>query len=114
VTLTEEGTEKGPVEGAPEPEVTLPPFDTSAAKAALEAAAANAASCKKPDGPTGKGKVQVTFSPKTGRATSANVVEGAFGGTPVGGCVAKLFRAAKVPPFSGDPVSVAKSFSIPD
>jgi hypothetical protein len=42
------------------------------------------------------------------------VVEGPFGGTPVGGCVAKLFRAAKVPPFTGDPVTVSKSFTIPE
>jgi hypothetical protein len=39
-------------------------------------------------------------------------VGGAFAGTDVGGCVARLFRAAKVPPFSGDPVTVSKSFSI--
>jgi hypothetical protein len=85
----------------------------SAAKAALEGAAASAASCKSADGPTGRGKVQVTFSP-SGRVTSASVVEGAFGGTPVGGCVAKLFRGAKVPAFSGDPVTVAKAFTIPE
>jgi hypothetical protein len=90
-----------------------PPFDMSAAKAALEVAASSAGSCKAADGPTGRGKVQVTFAP-TGRVTSANVVEGAFGGTSVGGCVAKLFRAAKVPAFSGDPVTVAKAFTIPD
>ena len=90
-----------------------PPFDTGAAKAALESASSNAASCKKPDGPTGRGKVQITFSP-SGRATSANVVEGAFGGTPTGGCVAKIFRGARVPAFSGDPVTVSKSFNIPE
>jgi hypothetical protein len=30
----------------------------------------------------------------------------------VGGCVARLFRTAKVPAFAGDPVTVSKSFSI--
>jgi hypothetical protein len=30
----------------------------------------------------------------------------------VGGCVASLFRKAKVPPFSGSPVTVSKGFSI--
>jgi predicted Zn finger-like uncharacterized protein len=94
-------------------EAPKPAFDTSAAKAALEAASSSAASCKKDDGPTGRGKVQVTFAP-TGRATSANVIEGPFGGTPVGGCVAKLFRGAKVPAFSGDAVTVSKSFTIPE
>lgn len=114
VVLAEEGSndQAGAAE-APAEEPTKPPFDTSAAKAALQAASSSAASCKQDDGPTGSGKVQVTFAP-TGRATSANVIEGPFGGTSVGGCVAKLFRAAKVPAFSGDPVTVSKSFTIPE
>jgi hypothetical protein len=78
--------------------------------AALSAAAANAASCKKPDGPTGGGKASVTFAP-SGRATNSTV-SGALAGTDVGGCVARIFRAAKVPPFAGDPVTVSKSFTV--
>ena len=85
-------------------------FDKGAAVAALSAAAASAASCKKPDGPTGGGKASVTFAP-SGRATNSTV-SGAFAGTEVGGCVARVFRSAKVPPFAGDPVTVSKSFSI--
>lgn len=85
-------------------------FDKNAAVAALGAAAANAASCKTADGPTGSGKVSVTFAP-SGRATATSVA-GELAGTEVGGCVARLFRAAKVPPFAGDPVTVSKSFSI--
>jgi predicted Zn finger-like uncharacterized protein len=87
------------------------PFNVAAAKSALSSAAANAASCKKPDGPTGGGKVQVTFSP-SGRVTSAQVVSGPFGGTSVGGCVASTFRRARVPAFSGESKTVTKSFSI--
>jgi predicted Zn finger-like uncharacterized protein len=86
-------------------------FSTSAAKAALSSAAVQAQSCASKGGPTGKGKVQVTFVP-SGRVTSANVVSGPFGGTTVGGCVARKFRAAKVPKFQGAPVTVAKSFTI--
>ncbi len=86
-------------------------FDVGAAKAALEAAAANAAACGSPGGPTGAGKVQVTFA-SSGRVTSANVVSGPFGGTAVGGCVASTFRRARVPAFSGEPKTVAKSFSV--
>jgi predicted Zn finger-like uncharacterized protein len=85
-------------------------FDRSAAIAALGAAAANAVSCKKPDGPTGGGKVSVTFAP-SGRATNSTVT-GAFAGTDVGGCVARIFRSARVPAFAGDAVTVSKSFSI--
>ncbi|HEY1537275.1 MAG TPA: hypothetical protein VGF76_24810, partial [Polyangiaceae bacterium] len=95
---------------APAPAADGAAFDKGAAVTALGAAAANAASCKKPDGPTGSGKVSVTFAP-SGRATMTNV-GGAFAGTEVGGCVARLFRSAKVPAFAGDPVTVSKSFSI--
>jgi hypothetical protein len=90
-----------------------PPFSTDAARSALSAAASKAASCKTSDGPTGSGKVQVTFV-NSGRVTSANVVSGPFGGTSVGGCIARTFRQARVPAFSGDPQIVAKSFKIPD
>ncbi len=44
--------------------------------------------------------------------TSATVQGGPFAGTPTGGCVAGLFRRAKVPPFSGNPVTVSKSFAV--
>jgi predicted Zn finger-like uncharacterized protein len=87
------------------------PFSVSAAQVALTQAATNAAGCKKPDGPTGSGKVQVTFA-TSGRVTSANVAGPPFAGTPVGGCVAGMFRRAKVPPYAGNPVTVSKSFAI--
>jgi len=87
------------------------PFDRGAAVSALSGAASAAAGCKTADGPTGSGRVSVTFAP-TGRVTTA-VVEGApFAGTSVGGCVASRFRGAKVPPFAGSPVTVHKSFSV--
>jgi len=95
----------------PPPAPAAGPFSISAAQAALGSAAGGAGSCKKPGGPTGSGKVQVTFAP-SGRVTSANVAGPPFAGTPVGGCVAGVFRRAKVPPFSGNPVTVSKSFSI--
>ncbi|HYP87940.1 MAG TPA: zinc-ribbon domain-containing protein [Polyangiaceae bacterium] len=95
---------------APAVDSSAPPFDTNAAKAALGAAAGNAGSCKTADGPTGNGKVSVTFMP-SGRATNTQV-SGDLAGTAVGGCVARLFRSAKVPAFSGDPVTVSKSFAI--
>ncbi|MCC6552553.1 MAG: zinc-ribbon domain-containing protein [Polyangiaceae bacterium] len=86
-------------------------FNRGAATAALGAAAGAAKSCKKPDGPTGSGKVKVTFAP-SGNVTSAQVQGPPFAGTPVGGCVAGVFRGARVPPFDGAPVSVTKSFNI--
>ncbi len=86
-------------------------IDMGAVKSALGAASAKAASCSKPGGPTGTGKAQVTFAP-SGRVTNAVVTGGSFGGTAVGGCVASTFRAARVPAFSGAPVTVAKSFTV--
>ena len=87
-----------------------PPFDKAAAVAALTAAASSAGSCKTPDGPIGSGKVSITFMP-SGRATNTQV-SGDLAGTAVGGCVARLFRSAKIPAFSGDAVTVSKSFSV--
>ena len=89
----------------------LASFNKGAAIQALNVAASQATICKKPDGPTGTGKVTVTFAP-SGRATTAVVSGGSFGGTTVGGCISGVFKRAKVPPFDGDPVTVSKSFTI--
>lgn len=86
------------------------PFDKAAAIASLSAAAASASNCKTPDGPTGTGKVSITFMP-SGRATNTQV-SGDLAGTPVGGCVARVFRATRVPAFAGDAVTVSKSFVV--
>jgi hypothetical protein len=86
------------------------PFDMGAAKKALNAAAAASAACGQ-GGVPGKGKVQLTFAP-SGRVSNADLVEGAFGGSSAGKCALRNFRAARVPAFSGAPVTVAKSFSV--
>lgn len=98
-------------EPAPAGASTAPPFSKASAISALGGAAGSAGSCKKAGGPTGVGKVQVTFAP-SGRVTSATVMGAPFAGTAVGGCVAGAFRRAKVPAFSGNPVTVSKSFAI--
>lgn len=85
------------------------PFNVGAAKDALNAAAAKAASCS---GTSGKGKVQLTFAP-TGKVSSAQLTEGPFAGTPAGKCALKHFKAASVPAFAGTPQTVAKSFKVP-
>jgi predicted Zn finger-like uncharacterized protein len=93
------------------PSQGVAPFSVSAAQVALTQAATNAGSCAKPAGPTGGGKVQVTFA-TSGRVTTATVMGSPFAGTPVGGCVAGVFRKARVPAFAGNPVTVSKSFAI--
>jgi hypothetical protein len=86
-------------------------FDRAAALSALSAAASAAQACKKPDGPTGSGRIAITFAP-SGNATTANVEGPPFAGTSVGGCVAARFRGTRVPPFGGAPVTVHKTFFI--
>ena len=103
-------TVKKPVEAAP-PAADAPPFSKAAAISALSAAASGAGGCKKPGGPTGPGKATVTFAP-SGRVTTATVAGGSYAGTPVGGCVASIFRRAHVPAFSGSSITVSKSFQI--
>jgi hypothetical protein len=95
--------------GAPPPEIKT--FDRAAALLALSAAAGAAQGCKPPGGPTGSGKVRVTFAPN-GSATSAALESGPFEGTPIAGCLLGVFRATRVPVFEGAPVSVSKTFSI--
>jgi hypothetical protein len=63
------------------------------------------------EGPHGTGKVSVTFV-NSGRATNA-LVSGDFAGSALGGCVARIFRGAKVPAFGGESVRVSKSVRIP-
>jgi predicted Zn finger-like uncharacterized protein len=101
--------EAEPKESTP-PAAEVGPFDPSAAKEALSAATANVGSCKEMGGPTGTGRVSITFAP-SGRPTSV-AVSGDLAGTTVGSCVARLYRAVRVPAFSGDAVTVAKSFSV--
>jgi len=98
-------------EPAPAPAGGDQPFSKAAAVSALTAAANSAGSCKKLGGPTGSGKVAITFA-NSGRVTTANVSGPPFAGTSVGGCVASIFRKAKVPAFSGNPVTVSKGFTI--
>ncbi len=85
-------------------------FNRDAARAALDGAAARASGCAQKNGPTGRGRVTVTFSPN-GKASQASVGP-PFAGTPVGSCAVGAFKAASVPPFSGGPVTVSKSFFI--
>lgn len=89
-----------------------PEFDKSAAQAALSQAANMVATCRRPGAPTGDGRVVVTFA--TSGAVQSASVQGALAGTSTGDCVARQFRSAKVPAFSGAPVTVSKSFTVPE
>jgi hypothetical protein len=86
-------------------------FDKAAAKNALNSAASKAAGCRQ-TGAGGQGKIQLTFAP-TGKVTSAQIMAGPSASTAEGKCALRHFRAARIPAFSGAPVTVAKSFKIP-
>ena len=87
------------------------PLNRGAAMAALGSAASAASGCKRPDGPTGSGTANVTFSPD-GPVKSVSV-SAPFAGTAVGQCITTVFRGAHVPPFSGSSMTLPKSFLIP-
>jgi hypothetical protein len=86
------------------------PFDVKAAGTAVAKAASRARSCKR-GGPSGTAVVTVTFAP-SGYTTSAVVSGDYANGTAAGNCIAGTLRAIRVPPFSGEPVSVKKSIRI--
>jgi hypothetical protein len=85
------------------------PFNVGAAKDALGTASTKAAACGK-SGPGGAGKVQVTFGPN-GKVSSASLTSGSFAGS-TQSCILRAFRAARVPAFAGNPITVAKSFKL--
>ncbi len=82
-------------------------IDAMAAQRALESAAAAARRCKRGDGPTGSGRVEVAFA-TSGKVVTARV--GApFEGTATGRCIVAAFRGASVPPFEGSAFEASKS-----
>lgn len=81
-------------------------FDVYAAKSALSAAAAKAGRCK---GPKGEGSVRVKIAP-SGKVASVTLTTPGL--QAASGCIEQAFRAATVPPFSGDDKTVYKKFVI--
>lgn len=87
------------------------PFDRDAARSALADAAKSANRCRSDEGPFGSARVAVTFAPN-GQTTTAVIQGPPFAGTPVGSCIARTFREARISPFSGAPVTVRTSVTI--
>ncbi len=86
----------------------LPPFDRRAAASAL--AGISVRQCEL-SGQSGTGHVTVTFAP-SGVVSDVVVDDGRFAGTPAERCVRTAFFSARVPPFSGGPQRVGKSFTL--
>lgn len=66
-------------------------------KTALQGVSGAVQACRKDEG--GTATVNVVFSGKTGRATSARVASGPFKGTPVGSCIESAVKRARLPRF---------------
>jgi hypothetical protein len=95
----------------PEPAAAGTPFDRAAAASALASAAAQASACRKDGDPSGVASVTLTFAP-SGRVTTAKLSGPPFAGTATGGCIASTLRRAKIPPYDGDLVTVAKTIVV--
>lgn len=104
-----------PTEQATETETEAEPvdvqFNANAAALALDAAASRAATCRKPGDPSGMATVTITFAPG-GRVTTATISGPPFAGTETGGCIASIMRAARVPPFAGNFLTIKKTVAI--
>jgi hypothetical protein len=109
-TATAPSAEPAPAEPS---EGEGPQVDRGALESALASAARAAAACDLGEyGAHGSGRIAVTFAP-SGRVTRALVESGPLIGTTVGGCVARAFREATIPPFGGGPVTAHRSFHVP-
>lgn len=96
----------------PPPKEAAPPapaFDREAA--ALAIGSVDLQKCRATNVEKGEGHVMITFTP-AGAATTATIDKGPWVGTPVAKCFAGQFKKAKIPAFSGDAVTVGKSFRI--
>jgi serine/threonine protein kinase len=96
---------------APKPAADPNAFNADAARSSLRAMEGILASCKKPDGPTGPGKVHVTFA-NSGAVQSAAMVGAPYEGTPTGDCALSRFRMARAPAFEGPAGVVDYAFKI--
>ncbi len=87
-------------------------FDKATAQAQLTRAAQLVASCRRAGGESGPGRALVTLA--TSGAAQSVTIQGKLSGTAVGDCVAQQFKTVRIPPFSGNPVTLGKGFVIPD
>jgi hypothetical protein len=69
----------------------------------------NISMCATPNGPRGPGHVALTFHP-SGMVQSVTLDSPPYLGTSVGACIASQYAQIHIPPFSGAPVRVGKSF----
>jgi hypothetical protein len=93
------------------PTKPLPPFDTKAARAALDAAAAKTKTCRAVNEPKGAIATTVTFAP-SGRVSDVAINTTRYAGTKTGKCISQRLSEAQAPEFSGFPASLKKTIAV--
>jgi len=97
--------------GAPAVKHSVVPFNAQAAKLAIDRIVPKLKGCKQPGEPPGTATVTVTFAP-TGRVSNAAVTTTRYAGTRTGSCIAQRLREARVPEFTGAPVTVKRGVAV--
>jgi hypothetical protein len=69
------------------------------------------ARCKKPGGPSGAGRIEITYAPD-GSARSSRAIGEPFAGSGVGQCVAEQLKKIKVPAFKQRELTVVAHFEL--
>lgn len=87
------------------------PFNRKAAAAAVDRAALRARSCRDSRDPAGSVSATVTFAP-SGRVSDVSVTTPRYANTKTGRCIVTRLSEARVPDFSGAPVTVKKSLVV--
>jgi hypothetical protein len=87
-----------------------PEFDREMAARTLGDAALTASQCGTAGGPSGEGRARVTFL--TSGGVGSIEFEAPFAGSLVEDCLRHAFAWAKVNPYSGEPVTASKRFSL--
>jgi hypothetical protein len=101
-----------PSSGSPTaPKHAAPGFNAKAAKTAIDKIVPSLKGCKQAGEPPGQATVTVTFAP-TGRVSDARVTTTRYAGTRTGTCITQRLRQARIPEFTGSPVTVKRSVAI--
>jgi len=108
-----DGTDETKWTGAAEP-TKLNQEQEEQMKVALKRGGTKAANCSAvvENGPTGEGKVEITFDGKIGKVTEVNVLP-PFAGTAVETCIKRAFVGEYCLPFEGDPKVVTYTVKLP-
>jgi hypothetical protein len=84
------------------------PFNAKAARTSVDRAAARAKTCRDSRDPAGSISATVTFAP-TGKVSDVAITTPRYATTKTGRCVISRLSDARVPEFTGSPVTVKKS-----